>query len=68
MAVLNNRLEVVKYFLFDCCMKIQTDIKNCLIKRNKKVVLDLIEKRDLLLKLDKDIIQKDSIDKLDKKR
>ena len=55
MAALNNRLEVLKYFLFDCCMKIQKDTKNWLIKNQKKEVLDLIEKRDLFNKINKDL-------------
>ena len=67
MAALNNQLEIVKYFLFDCEMEIQKETKDWLIKSNKKEFLDLIEKRDLLLKLDKNLIQKDSVDNLGKK-
>ena len=62
-----NHLEVLKYFLFDCQMEIKQETKNWLLKNNQYQTLELIEKRDLLLKLDKDIIPKDFINKLDKK-
>ena len=63
----NGYLEVVKYFLFDCNMQIKQDTKDWLIKNHQEKTLNLIEKRDLLFKLDKDIIQKDSVDNLGKK-
>ena len=66
-AIKNGDLKTIKYFLFDCQMKIKQKTKDWLIENNQKVVLDLIEKRDLLLKLDKDIIPKDSINNLGKK-
>ena len=66
-ATYKEQKKIINYFLFDCQMKIKQKTKNWLIKNNQKVVLDLIEKRDLLFKLDKNIIQKDSINKLDKK-
>ncbi len=66
-AAENGHLEVVKYLLYDCYMKIKKETKDWLIKNGKKEILNLIEKRDLLFKLDKNIIQKDSIDKFNKK-
>ena len=66
-ASYNGHLEVVKFFLFDCKMKIKQETKNWLIENHQHQTLKLIEKRNLLLKLNKDIIQKDSIDNLNKK-
>ena len=63
----SNQLEIIQYFLFYCEMEINQKTKNWLIEKNKKEVLQLIEKRDLLLKLDQDVTQKDSIDNLNKK-
>ena len=63
----SNHLEVLKYFLFDCQMKIKKETKDWLIENNQYQTLELIEKRNLLLKLDKNIIQKDAIDKFNKK-
>ena len=63
----NGHLEIVQYFLLDCQMQIKQETKDWLIKNHQKEILDLIEKRDLLLKLDKDITQKDSVANLGKK-
>ncbi len=63
----NGHIEIVKYFLFDCQMKVKQETKDWLIGNNKKECLYLIEERDLLFKLDKDIIQKDSVDNVLKK-
>ena len=60
-------IEIIQYLLFDFNMKINKRTKDWLIRYNKKEVLELIEKRDLLLKLNQDIIQKDFVDNLGKK-
>ena len=62
-----NHLEVLKYFLFDCQMKIKKETKDYLQQNNHQQTLELIEKRDLLFQLDKNVIQKDSVDNLGKK-
>ena len=62
-----GHLDVVKYFLFDCQMKIKQETKDWLLKNNKHETLGLIEKRDLLFKLNQEIIQNDSFDNLGKK-
>ena len=63
----SNHLEVLKYFLFDCQMKIKQETKDWLIGNKQYQTLQLIEKRDLLFKLNQEIIQKDSFDNLGKK-
>ena len=63
----NNRVKIIQYFLFDCDMKISKETKNWLQKNKQYETLKLIEKKDLLLRLDKNLIQKDSIDKFNKK-
>jgi ankyrin repeat protein len=60
---LNNQLEVVNYFLFDCKMKIKKKTKDWLVKNNQHQTLGLIEKRDLLWKLNKNLKKNDSVDK-----
>ncbi len=50
LASLHNQIKIIQYFLFDCQMKIKQDTKDWLIKYNKKEVLDLIEKRDSIMK------------------
>ena len=54
----NGHLEIVQYFLFDCQMKIKQETKDWLIKNHQEEILNLVEKRDFLSKLDKNIIQK----------
>ena len=66
-AAAEGHLEVIKYFLFDCKMKVKQETKEHLKEKNQHKTLELIEKRDLLFKLDKDIIQKDSIDNFSNK-
>ena len=63
----NNHLNVVKYFLFDCQMEIKQETKDWLLKNNQHQILELIEKRDLLFKLNQEIIPNDSFDNLGKK-
>ena len=66
-ASAKGHIEVIKYFLFDCKMKIKQVTKDWLLINNYKEALQMIEKRDLLFQLDKDIIQKDSIDNFSNK-
>ena len=58
----DGRLEIIKYFLFDCQMKISKKTKIWLIQKYQHEILNLIEKRDLLLKLNKDVEQNNSVD------
>ena len=73
-ASLNGQFEVIQYFLYDCKMKIKKETKNWLIENRQRQTLQLIEKRDSIMKimknyekLNQNIIQKDSIDNLGKK-
>jgi hypothetical protein len=67
LSSINNHSEIIQYFLFDCQTEVKQETKDWLMENNQKEVLDLIEKRDLLLKLDKNITKKDSVDNLGKK-
>ncbi len=63
----NGDSEMMKYLLFDCKMKVKQETKNWIMKKNYQEVLDMIEKRNLLMKLDKNLLIKDAIDNLSKK-
>ncbi len=66
-ASANNHLDIVRYFLYDCKMQIKEEIYDWLKEKNKIKSLEIIEKRDLLFQLDKDINQKDSVDNFSNK-
>ena len=53
-AINNKKTKIVQYFLFDCEMMIKKATKDWLLINNYQETLNLIEKRDLLLKLNQD--------------
>ena len=67
LAAKNNHLEILQYFLYDCKIKVNKEDKDWLLKNKQEKILELVEKRDLLFKLNQNVIEKDSIDYLNKK-
>ena len=65
----SNQLEIIQYFLLDCEMEINQKTKNWLIEKNKKEVLQLIEKRDNIIKNYNDLkrLKNNSVDNIVKK-
>ncbi len=70
-AAYRSNLDLIKYFLFDCQMEVKQETKDWLIEKHLTNILELIQKRDFIMKnfkkLNQDIIQKDLIDNLKKK-
>ena len=63
LASFHGYLEIVKFFLFDCQIEVKKGTKKYLKEIKQETTLELIEKRDLLFKLNKKVKQKISTDK-----